>query len=426
MPTTEAITGPVLRQWIRAAEDEPLDDILRTADPRLQIEDPYGPLGEARRAAAVHPVSQYEIVGLGDHREMSQFRDRPIFSVLRFDTVHEMLRDPTRFSSRIREETIGQVWGHTILGMDGDEHRRHRGLVSQAFGRKAIATWKEEVVEPIVHGLIDRFETDGEADLVAAFTMPFPIHVITALLGLPAEDVARFHTWANETITIFYNRERGLAASRALFDYLGPIVEARRDAPRTDDLVSLLVHAELEGEQLTTEAIVSFLRLLLPAGGETTFRSTGSLLFSLLNAPEQLDAVRADRDLLPAAIEEGLRWNPPLTNAVRIAEVDTELAGVRIPADSVVEGGLGAANRDESRWDRPDEYDLWREPQAHLAFAWGPHVCLGAHLARLETQVAVGALLDRLPDLRLDPDAEPGVIRGIGFRSPDRLPTRWG
>jgi cytochrome P450 len=204
------------------------------------------------------------------------------------------------------------------------------------------------------------------------------------------------------------------------------ILAERRREPR-EDLISELAHAELDGERLSDEEIFSFLRLLLPAGVETTYRATGNMLFSLLSNPEQLAAVRADRNLVPPTIEESLRLETPLLNITRLATRDTEVSGVPIPAGSTVMLMLAAANRDETRYAEPDQFDIHREnPKPHISFGQGPHACLGTHLARLEMRVAVNLLLDRLPGLRLDPAGDDPHIRGQVFRSPTSLPVLFG
>jgi len=149
-------------------------------------------------------------------------------------------------------------------------------------------------------------------------------------------------------------------------------------------------------------------------------------MLGLLTRPEQLDRLRDDRSLMPQAIEEGLRWEPPLTGIGRTATRDVEVEGVVIPSGSPINVCLGGANRDPSRWDRPDEYDLFREPKQHLAFAFGPHMCLGMHLARMETTVAINAVLDRLPDVRLERDLPTPSITGLTFRAPNTLPVVFG
>jgi len=214
-------------------------------------------------------------------------------------------------------------------------------------------------------------------------------------------------------------------ACLAGIEHMPAIIAERRVHP-SDDVISVLAQAELEGTRLTDEEICSFLRLLLPAGAETTYRSSSNLMFGLLSNPDQLERLRADRALMPAAIEEGLRWEPPLTGIGRTATRDAVVDGVTIPAGSPINVCLGGANRDPSRWGDPDQFDLARDAKQHLAFAFGPHMCLGMHLARMETVVVINAVLDRLPDVRLDPDTEDPHITGLMFRAPRALPVLFG
>ncbi|MGO9456021.1 MAG: cytochrome P450 [Acidimicrobiales bacterium] len=342
----------------------------------------------------------------------------------RYDDCSRVLRDATTFSSTGYDSTIGMVMGHMLLGMDDPEHRRHRSLVTGAFRERSLARWEPEFITPICHELIDRFAQRGRADLVPELTFELPVRVIARILGLPDEDFAQFQRWSIELVGMAADIGRGLAASASLRDYFAGIVADRRRDPR-DDVISDLVTAELDGEQLDDEAIYSFLRLLLPAGAETTYRSTGNLLFLLLTHPDQLEAVTADRSLLPQTVEESLRLEPPLVSIARTATCEVELSGVTVPAGATVTPCLGSANHDETRWDDPDRFDIFRPPVPHLSFAHGPHMCLGMHLARLETRVLVDVVVDRLRGLRLDPGQGDPHIRGLALRSPTSVPVRF-
>jgi cytochrome P450 len=320
---------------------------------------------------------------------------------------------------------MGTVMGHTILEMDEPEHHTYRGLVQQAFSRKAMERWEVEAVGPIVDECIDAFVDRGEAELVRELTLPFPVNVIASMLGLPRADLPQFHRWAIELISVSFDWERGTRASAQLRDYFAGVLAERRAHP-ANDLMSILGAAELDGQRLTDEEIFAFLRLLLPAGAETTYRSSSNLLFGLLTHPDQLDALRADRALMPNAIEEGLRWEPPLTTIVRTATRDAVVDGVDVPAGAVVITNMGSANHDEKYWERSEEFDIHREQRQHLAFAFGPHMCLGMHLARMETRVVLERIFDRLPNLRLDPAADAPQITGMTFRAPPALPVVFG
>jgi cytochrome P450 len=378
------------------------------------VRDPYTELNRLRRE---EPVQKIEIPGIPGEE------GKPIFMVYRYEEAQQMLRDNETFSSSIIIQAFGDVFGkHVMLGMDEPQHGRHRALVSKAFSQKALARWEDELVTKIGNALIDRFADCGSADLVKEFNFPYPTLIIAGLLGLPQEDYAQFQKWSISLLSFTVNPERGREASQALAEYFRPILEARRKDPR-DDLISGLATAEIDGEKLSDEEIFSFLRLLLPAGVETTYRSLGNLLFALLSNPDQLDAVRADRSLLPQAIEEAVRWEPPLIMITRVASRDTELGGVRIPAGCSVMPILGAANRQDERYADPNHFNIFRDVKPNIGWGHGVHVCLGMHLARLEMRVALNLLFDRLPNLRLDPATEDPYIRGQAFRSPTSVPV---
>lgn len=348
-----------------------------------------------------------------------------LYTAYTYEAVHHILGDGVTFSSAGYEEVMGEVMGRSILMMDEPEHHTYRALIQQAFTRQSMGRWETELVEPVVNGMVDRFAEEGRADLVRQLLFPFPVQVIAALLGLPPEDLPEFHRLAVELIGVTVDWDRAVRASERLRRYFCGLAEQRRQEP-ADDLISALVQAEHFGQRLSDDEICAFLRLLLPAGAETTYRSSSNLMFGLLSHPDQLDAVRADRSLLPRAIEEGIRWEPPLLMIMRTASRDTEVCGVPIPAGAAIVVNMGSANHDESRWPDPERFDIHRIHRPHIGFAHGPHMCLGMHLARMETAVAVNTLIDRLPDLRLDPEAGPQYISGVTFRAPPRLAVVWG
>jgi len=341
--------------------------------------------------------------------------------VTRYDDVIDVLKQPALFSSRANARAAGLVMGRTILEMDGREHIRHRTLITPFFAPSALRAGVEDMIAATVHDLIDRFAADGRADLVPQFTFIFPMQVIAHIIGIPIDDYAAFHHWAVDLLRIGDDPEKGFAAAALIVDYLRPVLEQRRVEP-TSGLLSALLHTDVDGHQLTDEEVLSFIRLLLPAGAETTYRLVGSALFALLTHTDQLEEVRADRSLLDAAIEETLRWEAPVQYVSRETTAPATVAGFDIPAGELVSVALGSANRDERRFEDPDRFDLHRRSDDHVAFGLGPHFCAGSHLARAEARIALAALLDRLPNLRLDPDHRPQVV-GLAFRSPDRLPV---
>ena len=345
------------------------------------------------------------------------------YQVLRYKDAETVLRDADTFSSSINGEHIGQFMGDLILAMNGNEHRTYRNLVAKAFRASQLERWDETLVGPTIDRLLDAIAPLGHADLVESVTSVYPVQVICGIVGVPLEDAAQFAQWAEQINMGPLFVEQGLAASQAMADYLRPLVEARRAEPN-GDFLSDLVHEEVDGEQLTDSKIYGFLRLLLPAGAETTFRVMGNCLHALLSHPEELARVYADRSLLPEVIEETLRWETSVTQVSRVATRDTKVSGCPIAAGSPVGVITASANHDEDRWDDADEWKLGRPVQHHLAFGTGPHQCLGMHLARLELRVGLDRILDRLPDLRFDPaGVSEAIVEGYAFRGPRSLPV---
>lgn len=383
-------------------------------DQTVSLRDPYPFFARKRRECGVFrgTVMDYS-------RTPESLLPKREYSAMSFDAVNTVFRDGRVFSSAPYDNTIGLFMGPTILAMEGKKHRDHRNLVSAAFKSKALARWESTIVRPVCNELIDGFADAGAADLVRQFTFEFPTRVIARLLGLPESDLPAFRKRAVQLISYNVDYQGAFEASAALKDYFLEQIEGRRSTP-TEDIIGDLVSAEIDGEKLSDEAIYSFLRLLLPAGLETTYRSSGNLLYLLLTHPEQFAAVQADHGLIPRAIEEALRFETPLTTVQRFTTEDTELEGVQIPARSVVGVCIGSANRDERRWERPEEFDIFRKQVPHISFAAGEHTCMGLHLSRLETRVALECLLNRLTNFTLSTDGDPH-IHGQPFRSPTAL-----
>jgi cytochrome P450 len=400
---------------------DPFDEFNRAQAGMGRVRDPYPGFAELRRTAPVHKLDLKQL--LGTTRVAPGMPD-DIYIVVTHDAVARVLLDGETFSSSGYGRSMGLVMGRTILEMDEPEHSRYRGLIQKAFSKRALDRWERDLVRPVVEGLVERFARRGHADLVRELTFPFPVTVIAGMIGLEEKDHRDFHQWAVELISIAIDPMRGMQASQKLRDLFARVLAERRREPR-EDLMSVLAQSELDGVRLDDEAIFAFLRLLAPAGAETTYRSSSNLLFGLLTHPDQLAALRDDRGLMGQAIEEGLRWEAPLPSIMRTATRDVEIGGVPIPAGGLVSVNLGAANRDETRYENPEAFDILRPQRPHMAFAFGAHRCLGMHLARMETTVAVNTLLDRLPGLRLDPQAEDVHITGLTFRSPLASPVRF-
>jgi cytochrome P450 len=385
--------------------------------------DPYPAFHRLRQTGPVHPGIVGPLVGFHGPASFQglPFPERPHFSVFDYATCDAVLHDARSFGSApIDGETDGSLVDSSMLYMDGERHRRYRALVQPSFLPKRARWWVERWIQSTVNALIDSFGANGSADLNVEFCAAIPLLTICGSFGVSvaqALDIRAAVTSDGRGIDKFV-------------EIVSPILAARRARPE-DDLISVLVQAELIDEGgarhvLTDAEVLGFAFLLLAAGSGTTWKQMGITLVALFTHPKWLEAVRADRALLRPAIEESLRWMPTDPVFSRFAWRDVVLGGQSIPAGSVVHLCFGAANRDPARWERPDEYDPSRPLQSNLGFGSGPHVCLGMHVARAEIFTGISALLDRLPDLRLDPDAEPPRIIGMYERGPDAVRVVWG
>jgi cytochrome P450 len=348
-----------------------------------------------------------------------------MFTVIGYDAVTAVKRDADSFSTVLLEETIGKTFGRNILAMDGPEHRDKRRLMQQAFTRKVVDGWRDTIIVPVIRQFVDVLTDKGRADLMREFAASFPITIILKIMGLPPEQIADYHRLTREMLMIRTNPEQGLASSQELARMLSAEID-RRGAELGDDLISVLLRAREGPLALTEEDVLGFLRLILSAGTETTTRATGSMLVALLSDPAQLALVRDDPERLLAAVDETVRWEPPAPITYRHCMKDAVVEGVDIPAGSTVITALGAANRDPARFPEPDIFDVNRPDTAgHLGFGWGVHLCVGLHLARAEVSVAVGELLARLPNLRLDESVPTPEIVGLAYRGPLTVPAVW-
>ncbi|HEX5095964.1 MAG TPA: cytochrome P450 [Acidimicrobiia bacterium] len=404
------MSGQSAVQW-----DRMVDGMMHAGDApgeQTTYEDPYPRWAEMRAVAPVHARGSGASPETLGHDVI----------VLGFDEAQLVLRDSERFATTVYG-LLDPVMGRTILEMDGAEHKTNRAFVMQAFTKAAIARWETDVIAPIVDAAVDKIvRGNGRADLVAELTFPVPFAVIAGMLGLPSDELEALHDFAIDLIGAGIDERRAVHASERLRITLAEVIKDRRRTPQ-HDIVSTLAHARGPGRRLTDDEILSFLLLLLPAGGETSFRSTSTLLWTLLDDPARLAAVRADRSLLPAAVEEGLRWEPPVVSMTRVARGDTELAGVPIAAGATIAACVGAANRDARYWENAEQFDLHREPRPFLTFGSGPHLCLGLHLVRTETVSMITRVFDRLPGLRRDPDRPWPQVDGVLLRSPSALPV---
>ena len=341
-----------------------------------------------------------------------------------FELASEALLDDETFSSKSNSPEypgIGMVFGQTIVGMNGAEHLKHKNLITPAIRPRALGEEFQQGARKTADILIDKFIDSGSANLVPDFTFLYPLTVFVQILGLPEEDVADFHRWGIDLTHVGADPMRGLRGSACLAEYLEPVVKDKRSNP-TGDLICKLLEAEVMGEKMTDAEIISFLRLLITGGADTTYHLLGNVLHTLLNDAALLELVTNDRSKLEPLMRESIRWESPVQLVSRQTNREVEIGGVTIPEDSAVFILLGAANRDENVFAQPDVFDINRDQGKSLAFGYGRHYCAGADFALTEASIGLNALLDRLQGLRFDPDADKeSKIHGVAFRGPSHL-----
>jgi cytochrome P450 len=360
-----------------------------------------------------------------DHHPVEHDSEGRAWNVYRYDDVAAILADSQTFSSdfgRAFPDRADLVEGN-IVAMDPPRHHQFRGLVSQAFTPAAIARLEPRISE-ITHQLLDRLGARRRIELVSDFAYPLPVTVIAELLGVPPEDRTLFKSWADAILD--QNDvdpddeaaiERVRSRIRKFHDYLQDHVNRRRLRP-SDDLLSDLVRAEVDGARLTDPEIVGFATILLLAGHITTTLLLGNAMLVLDEFPDVQDQLRRCPDTIPTAIEEVLRYRSPVPLTARLTTTEVQVGDQVIPTGQLLRVWLLSANHDERRFEDPERFDPDRHPNPHLAFGKGIHFCLGAPLARLEARVALEAMLARFACLRLDPRRPPvRYTRFNGVRS---------
>jgi cytochrome P450 len=392
------------------------------------VDDPYPRYHELRAQCPVHDGTLSARFGFTG-ADGALYPDRRHHTVVAYEQVEAVLKDTDTFSSAWYDPQLIPSVGRSILHMDPPEHQRHRLVVQPAFSQQEMRWWETEYVRPACAEHIDRFAERGRGELYREFCVKLPIHVISLALGLPTEDLPWFHANAVKLTTGGTSPADAAAAVEVIENVLRPLVAERRARPARD-LISVIANARVRDEhgaeqELTDDEILTFCKLLLPAGANTTYRSLGLLLTTLYRNPEQLERVRADRSLIPAAVEELVRLEHSTSVVGRVCTRDTSLAGHEIAAGDVVLLSLAAANHDPARFADPETFDPQRRPLPNIAFGWGRHRCLGVHLARMELVTALDVLLDRLPNLRPDPSVEPATISGLMFRAPSHVWSVW-
>ncbi len=334
--------------------------------------------------------------------------------ITRYDDVLNVLKDERFAKDRHNAMTPGQLkkssWmppifkplEHNMLDLDSPDHTRLRALVHKAFTPRMVEQMRDQI-QTLANQLLDAVELKGSMDVIADYALPLPLTVIGQILGVPAEDNPKFHRWSKTLISAGTNRNFFVLIPNimAFMRYLKKLIKERRAYPK-DDLVTALIQAKDGSDQLSEDEILAMIFLLLIAGHETTVNLIGSGTLALLEHPDQLQMLRSEPTLIKTAIEELLRFVCPVEMATeRYAREDITIAGTTIPRGELVMAVIGSANRDAKYFDNPDALDITRKNNKHLAFGHGVHFCLGASLARLEGQIAINRLNQRMPNLRL-------------------------
>ena len=377
--------------------------------------DPYPVYGKLRERSPVHYSR------LAGALVLSRYRD-----------VDMVLRDHARFSSNpdLRKSRKGgykpPLEERTILFIDPPVHTRLRSLVNKAFTRSAINAL-EPRIRTLMGALLDDIKDPKCFDLMEAVAIPLPVIVIAEMLGIPQQDRAQFRLWSDQRARLLEpmltRPERKIAdeASKQLSHYFLSIIKSHQGEPR-DDIMSRLVHAEEQGDTLSETEMLNMLRLLLIAGNETTTNLIGNGMLALLRHPDQLRTLRDDPSLIPAAVDELLRYDSPVQVTLRCAVEDCDIDGTPVRSGQDIILLAGSANRDPDAFKNPDQLDFNRTKQDHISFGRGIHHCLGAALARLEGRIAIEMLLERFDSLHLLTD-RPAYRNSIVLRGLTSLPV---
>jgi len=369
--------------------------------------------------------------------------ETPIWFVTRYSEAQQILTDDKHFvldaRSVLTQEELAHVFGEIdpqidrmmnnhMLNKDGEDHRRLRSLVSKAFTPKVIQGMRPRI-EMIAHDLLDKVAPNGRMELVSDYAFPLPITVIAELLGIPLDNQNQFRVWSNAFVRPALTPEDQQESMRLLLEFAGymqQLVSERRRQPG-NDLLTGLIHAEENGDRLDESELFSMLSLLIVAGHETTVSLIGNAVLSLLQHPDTMKEINGNPEIIPTAVEEFLRFDSPVERTLtRIVSEDLELGGQHFKRGDLVIVVLSSANRDEAQFPSSAELDIHRKQNPHIAFGKGIHYCLGAPLARLEGEIALRALFNRIPDLTLDISAEELAWRDVPlFHSLVCLPVKW-
>lgn len=381
-------------------------------------------------------LSTWDLPGLALHKAMDRLRERGPLAAITFlgapawlVTDHATLTMAFKDTQQLPPQRAYQLGIMPLIGenfqtMEGERHRLYRKLATPTFRPRMVEQMDSALLSEVANELIDSFSAESEVDIVSAFSERYPYIVIARLLGIPRDEERKFADWVVGLLNFTSNPERAYRCRDELWSYLDPVIEARRREPR-DDIISQLIHDEVDGVKMDDALLKSHIGILFSAGSSTTHDSIGNLLYGLLSTAGSWDEVRDNPALRDGAIEEALRWEPAVSFLPRMSRADqvSRIAGIDIPPESFVFMGIAAANHDPAVYDDPHAFDIHRQDSRKMTFGHGPRMCPGMHLARMNLRATLDVLLERLPQLELlsTADAAPS---GTVFRNSSRLPCR--
>jgi cytochrome P450 len=397
---------------------------------------PYPMLAEKR---AKCPVMHGDILLENMVPSMADYMmtGRPTMSLFRYKDIHSVLMNPKDWLSYIVGDGFGAAVDNMLLtAMDGEDHDKFRATLQKPFMRSEIRKLVDTLIRPVVvKEFVDKLRPNGKADLLREFALPFPIRAMYAYFGFPHDEslLSNLASWAIQVVAApqadpevaKITVPQSMVAGQSMYDTLFPIVQAyRARGEMRADILGHMMQVEHEGKRFTDEEITLFVRMLLLAAGETTTRSFANMMVQLLENPDVLEEVRQDRTLVPKAVSETMRRDPTAGAVARIAARDVEVNGTKFAKGTAVLLSIAAANRDPETYEDPDRLWLKRPMRPLLSFGFGPHMCMGMHMALAELEVALDAILD-LPNLRFDPAYPHPEIRGLNMRGPDAVHVLW-
>ncbi len=404
---------------------------------RGKTDDLYSACREMRKTTRVYEGDYIaKFLGVPTNAGL-QAGTRPTFAVFQYQDVMNVLKDATNYTSGFILEGMGKVWdGLMILGMDGAAHRQVRNLLQPSFMPENVNKWRPNIERVVREDFLLPIVKNKQADLME-MGLHFPVRVMYALVGFPEDNPDEYKQYAAWALSMLganqldkskaeEGRKIAAVAVKSLYDALMVQVKKRRaEGAKGDDLITRLMNAEYEGHKLDDHEVATFARSLLPAAGETTTRTFSAAMTFLLTVPGLLDRVRNDRSLVTKLIDEAVRYEPSSTFKVRETAADVDIGGVKIPKGSFVQCMVASANRDETVFENPDTFDIDRRQKPSFGFGFGPHMCIGQFVAKLELLCAINGILDLFPNVRLDPSKPAPKIAGAHLRGARSVHVIW-